>query len=142
MFTVEQSIVINRPIEQVFAYVTNPNNITQWRPDVLAINGAGSSVVAGDRFDELVNFMGRKTFTMQVVEYQPNQREVIQAVSGPGVKPTQTFQFESRDGGTHLCITANVQTSGLFRLMEPMMPAMFSKTWSQYLSNLKHILEN
>ena len=48
MFTVEQSIVINRPIEQVFAYVTNPNNITKWRPDVLAINGAGDAVVAGD----------------------------------------------------------------------------------------------
>ena len=142
MFTVEESIVINRPIEQVFAYVTNPNNITKWRPDVLAINGAGGSVVAGDKFDELVKFMGRKTFTMQVVEYQPNQREVIQAVSGPGVKPTQTFQFESRDGGTQLSITAHVRTYGLFRLIEPMMPAMFSKTWSQYLINLKHILEN
>jgi len=142
MFTVEQSIVINRPIEQVFAYVTNPNNITKWRPDVLAINGAGGSVVAGDKFDELVKFMGRKTFTMQVVEYQPNQREVIQAVSGPGVKPTQTFQFESRDGGTQLSITAHVRTYGLFRLIEPMMPAMFSKTWSQYLINLEHMLEN
>jgi dehydrogenase/reductase SDR family member 12 len=142
MFTVEQSIVINCPIEQVFAYVTNPSNITKWRPDVLAVNGASGSVVAGDTFDELVNFMGRKTFTMQVVECQPHQREVIQAISGPGVKPTQTFQFESRDGGTYLSITANVRTSGLFRLMEPMMPAMFSKTWTQYLSNLKHILEN
>jgi uncharacterized protein YndB with AHSA1/START domain len=141
MFTVEQNIVINRPIEDVFAYVTNPNNIPKWRPDVLEIDGANNSVDVGARFDELVNFMGRKTFTMQVIEYQPNQREVIQAISGPGVMPTQTFQFETRDGGTRLSVSANVRTSGLFRLMEPMMPTMFSKTWRQYLSNLKHILE-
>ncbi len=141
MFTVEQSIIINRPIEDVFAYVTTPSNIPKWRPDVLEINGANGSVAVGARFEELVNFMGRKSFTMQVIEYQPNQREVIRAVAGPNVRPTQTFQLEATASGTRLSVSAQVRTSGLFRLMEPMMPTMFRKTWAQYLSNLKQILE-
>jgi len=141
MFTVEQSIIINRPIEDVFAYVTTPSNIPKWRPDVLEINGANGSVAVGARFEELVNFMGRKSFTMQEIEYQPNQREVIRAVAGPNVRPTQTFQFEATASGTRLSVSAQVRTSGLFRLMEPMMPTMFRKTWAQYLSNLKQILE-
>jgi hypothetical protein len=29
----------------------------------------------------------------------------------------------------------------MFRLIEPMMPGMFRKTWEQYLVNLKRILE-
>ena len=141
MFTVEQSVIINRPIEDVFAYVTTPRNIPKWRPDVLEIHGANGSVAVGARFEELVNFMGHKTFTMQVIEYQPNQREVIRAVAGPNVRPTQTFQFEATASGTRLSVSAQVRTSGLFRLMEPMMPTMFRKTWAQYLSNLKQILE-
>ena|SRR3954453_7392276 len=96
MFTVAQSIAINRPVEQVFAYVTNPSNITKWRPDVLEVNSANGSIAIGASFDELVNFMGRKTFTMQVVEYQPNQREVIQAIAGPGVSRPRPFNSKCR----------------------------------------------
>ena len=47
MFTVEQSVIINRPVEDVFAYVTTPSNIPKWRPDVLEINGANGSVAVG-----------------------------------------------------------------------------------------------
>jgi uncharacterized protein YndB with AHSA1/START domain len=141
MFTVEQSIIINCPVEEVFGYVTNPANIPQWRPDVLGVNGADGSVAAGFQFEELVNFMGRKTYTMRVIDYQPNRREVIQAIAGPGVSPTQTFEFEPADGGTRFSVCAQVRTAGMFRLMEPMMPGMFKKTWGQYLTNLKQILE-
>jgi uncharacterized protein YndB with AHSA1/START domain len=141
MFTVEQSIIINRPVAEVFGYVTNPANIPRWRPDVLGVTGAAGAVAPGTQFEELVNFMGRKTYTMRVIDYQPNRREVIQAVAGPGVSPTQTFEFEPDDRGTRFSVRAQVRTAGLFRLMEPMMPGMFKKTWGQYLANLKQILE-
>jgi uncharacterized protein YndB with AHSA1/START domain len=141
MFTVEQSIIINRTLEEVFGYVTNPANIPQWRRDVLGIKRAEGPVARGSQFEELVNFMGRKTYTMRVIDYQPNRCEVIQAVAAPGVSPTQTFQFEPADGGTRFCVRVQVQTAGLFRLVEPMMPGMFKKIWTQYLLNLKHILE-
>jgi uncharacterized protein YndB with AHSA1/START domain len=141
MFTVEQSIRINRPVVEVFGYVTNPANIPRWRADVLGVNGADGSVAAGSQFEELVNFMGRKTYTMRVIEYQPHRRAVIQAIAGPGVSPTQTFEFEPSDGGTHVSVCAQVRTAGIFRLMEPMMPGMFKKMWGQYLVSLKQILE-
>ena len=141
MFTVEQHICINRPVAEVFGYVTNPANIPRWRADVLGITGADGSVSIGSQFEELVNFMGHKTYTMRVTEYQPHRRAVIQAIAGPGVSPTQTFEFEPSDSGTHFSVCAQVRTAGMFRLMEPMMPGMFKKTWGQYLANLKQILE-
>ena len=141
MFTVEQRIFINRSVAEVFGYVTNPANIPRWRADVLGINGADGSVAAGSQFEELVNFMGRKTYTMRVIEYQPHRRAVIQAIAGPGVSPTQTFEFEPFESGTRFSVCAQVRTTGVFRLMEPMMLGMFKKIWGQYLVNLKQILE-
>jgi uncharacterized protein YndB with AHSA1/START domain len=141
MFTVEQSVTINCPVAEIFAYFADPNNIPRWRPDVLEVRGASSAIAPGATFEELVNFMGRKTFTMQVTSYQPNREVTIQAVAGPGVRPTQNFQFETTAGGTHVSFRGDVRTSGLFRLMEPLMLSQFNKLWVGYLTNLKRILE-
>lgn len=141
MFTVEQSVTIDRPVDVVFAYVSAPTNIPQWRSDVLEVRGASGTVAAGSTFEELVNFMGSKSFTMRVIEYQPDSLEVIQAVSGPGVRPTQTFRFDAEGTGTRLDFCVEIHTYGLFRLMEPLLPAMIRKTWTRYLAGLKGILE-
>lgn len=142
MFTVEQSVTIARPVEEVFAYVTDPANIPLWRSDVLEVRGASGSVPSGSTFEELVNFIGRKSFTMRVIEYQPYSLEVIQAVSGPGVRPTQTFRFDAEGTGTRLDFSVDIRTYGLFRLMEPMLPGMIRKTWARYLTGLKVIFED
>jgi uncharacterized protein YndB with AHSA1/START domain len=141
MFTIERSEIINRPVEEVFAYFADPNNIPRWRPDVIEVRGTNGTLASGLSFDELVNFMGRKIFRMQVTNYQPNHRVTIQAVAGPGVRPVQNFQFEMTDSGTRVSFRGDVRTSGLFRLMEPAMPSMFGKLWAGYLANLKRILE-
>ena len=58
---------------------------------------------------------------------------VIQAIAGPGVSPTQTFEFAPSE-------RARPGANRRHRVMEPMMPAMFKKTWGQYRANLKQIL--
>lgn len=80
------------------------------------------------------------TFTMQVVEYEPNESEIIQVTAGPGIRPTQTFLFESTRMGTRLNFRVDVQTQGLFRLMAPVLPRMIRKKWAGYLVNLKSVL--
>ena len=142
MFTMRQSITINRPVAQVFAYLADPNNIPRWRPEVLAVSGANHAIAPGATFDELVNFMGRKTFTMRVIDYRPDHQMIIDAIAGPGIRPTQHFQFEAADGGTRVSFRGEVRTSGLFRLMEPVLPSMLSKLWAGYLANIKRILED
>src|SRR5690242_17360249 len=99
MIKVQKDIVINRPVEEVFAFIANPLNIPRWRPDVLEIRGTNGSIQANSQFEELVSFMGKKVFPMQVIEYEPNRREVIKAIGGPGVRPTQSFQLEANEAG-------------------------------------------
>jgi uncharacterized protein YndB with AHSA1/START domain len=142
MFTIEQSITIDRPVAEVFAYFADPQNIPCWRPDVLEVRGTNGTIALGATFEELVKFMGRKIFTMQVTDYQPDHRLTIQAIAGPNVRPTQNFQFATTSGGTHVSFRGDIRTGGLFRLMEPLLPSMLSKLWVGYLANLKRILED
>ena len=142
MFTVDQTILIRKPVEQVFDYLVNPINITQWRTDVLRIQNVSERVDVGSTFEEWVNFMGEKFYAMKVIEYTPNRREVVKAMDGPSVRPTQTFAFETKNGDTQVSVHVDVETRGLFRLMEPMFPNQFNKIWRQYLVNLKTTLES
>jgi len=141
MFTVEQQITIDRPVADVFAYFADPNNTPRWRPEVLEVCDVSGPLAKGATFSEIVNFMGRKTYTMRVTDFSPERRVTIEATTGPSALPTQTFQFEPAGGGTRFSMRADVRTSGLFRVMEPLMPRMFSKMWAGYLVNLKGILE-
>lgn len=142
MIKVKEEVLINRPVEEVFAFIANPLNIPLWRPDVLETRGTNGTVQVASRFEELVSFMGKKVFPMQVVEYELNRREVIKATGGPGVRPTQSFQLEAKESGTKLNFSVEIETSGLFRLMEPLLPGMIGKKWKGYLVNLKNQLES
>ena len=140
MFTVLRSIEIKRPVEEVYAFVSDASKIPLWRKDILASTGP-ARVSVGTEFVETINFMGRKNFAMKVVALEPNCREVIENIAGPGVRPVQTFTFEPSALGTSFIVSVTVRTFGLFRLMEPMMPKMIAKNWEGYLRDLKQILE-
>ena len=100
MAKVEQSIIINAPVEKVFAYITDPANEMEWLPgntDVRDITGQG----VGQRWGYTYKMMGLPfKGEDEVLEYTPNQRYVTK--SKGGVVSTWTWTFKPEDGGTRL----------------------------------------
>ena len=66
MFIIQQSVTIERPIGQVFAFLADPANIPHWRPDVLEVRSGGGPLHAGSEFDELINVGGEKVYPAEV----------------------------------------------------------------------------
>ena len=97
----ELSIMINRPIEEVFGFLANLENDLEWRREwVDAKNTSGGSLGVGATFRLSSEFLGRQIPTVyEVIEYEPNRRAAWKAVSGP---LPLTFQrtFERVEGGT------------------------------------------
>lgn len=142
MISIESSTIIQRPVETVFAFVSDARNDPQWHTDVLeATRTSEGPLGSGSTFCWIINFMGRKEMVVQITRYQPSHQVILQATSGP-MLPTLTYTFTPADGGTRFTRHVDIQPAGLFRLMQPMMRSMIRKQNPNFLMNLKHALEN
>jgi uncharacterized protein YndB with AHSA1/START domain len=67
---IETSIVINRPIEDVFVYSTDPENTPKWQTGLLEsrVTSAGP-IGAGSTIRDVRVFMGRQRDTVQGVAF-------------------------------------------------------------------------
>jgi uncharacterized protein YndB with AHSA1/START domain len=141
MFTIQQSVTIARPVEQVFAFLANPDNIPQWRPDVLEAHSGGGPLQIGSEFDEVINFGGRKAQTFRVEVFELNKTLEVAAIAGLGIRPTQRYALSTSDRSTTVSMYVTVRTRGLFRVLEPLLPKMIAARWRDYSDRLRGLLE-
>jgi uncharacterized protein YndB with AHSA1/START domain len=100
----EYTIVINKPVEKVFNYVSNPANLPEWQGPPTEIRDlqqiTSDRLREGDRFTTVLQFLGRRYETpTEVSAYKPNRRLSYRGTGGP--VPTQMiFIFEEVPGGT------------------------------------------
>jgi uncharacterized protein YndB with AHSA1/START domain len=142
MFTVEESVPIDRPADVVFGFVSDPATYPRWRGDVVAVeNVSPGPLMCGTTFDQIItSFLGRQRFTFEVTGFEPNGRLEFMAISGP-VRPTVTYVVESADRRTQLTARIDVRTHGVLRLLEPLMTSGVKKRNSQDVCRLKQLLE-
>ncbi len=117
MPTLEMSIVIKRPVEEVFAFVENPENEPIWRhsrvesevetrgvakADLEDVRGGESGLGATGR--EVSKSLGSKfESTWEITEYEQNHKVVYRSTSGPG-EYESAWTYKSVDGGTKLTV--------------------------------------
>ena len=140
MFSFKQSAVINAPLEQVFALVSDPKRIPEWRRDVPGVAEISGETKIGATFIEEVHFMGTKQMVMKVTEFILNQKLVIEAQSGMTMLPTQTFTFSAEGNRTRIDLSVIMKTSGFFTMMDFVLPAQLKKIWEKYFSELDRLL--
>lgn len=136
------SITIDRPVEEVFAFVTDVTNDPSWHTDVLEARKTtegppGVGTVWHARFKPS---MGISEGDMDVVTFEPNRSQVMKGDIGP-MHPTLTYLLEPSDGGTVFTRRVQITVSGWMRIMAPMMGMMLPKQNKGFLANLKRVLE-
>jgi len=85
--------------------------------------------------------MGRKQLLMKVTEFIPNEKIVIQAQSGISILPKQSFNFFSEENKTRIELEVTLKVTGIFKLMEFLLPAKLKKIWEGYFENLNQLFE-
>jgi uncharacterized protein YndB with AHSA1/START domain len=140
MPSAERSIVINRPVAEVFAFFADAENDPRWRPAVMEIRREGP-VGVGARYEQKVAGPGGRAVPadIEVTEYEPESRVAFRVVAGP-VRPEGEYRFAPVAEGTQVTFALRCELSGLKKLMgRPVQKSMDSEMAN--LDKAKAVLE-
>ena len=141
MIRVEKSVVINRPVEEVFNYVSADDTYTKWQAGVEEVIEHGPRNTVGSQFTEVRKFMGQEMrTTLELTEFMPNAKWAAKVVKGP-VPYEVTMTFTSVGGGTQVTTCVEGEPKGFFKLAEGMVAGQLEKSLEQDGLKLKEILE-
>ena len=100
----KNSIVIDRPIDEVFAYVSNVENMPRWVSGVRRVKLMSKKIKAGARFSaEYVEGIRSSFIDFSIAEFEPPVRFVAKSERGPFSFPFRgTFEFRSVPDGTEV----------------------------------------
>jgi len=143
MITKETSIVIDRPVEQVFAVFADTKNQPQWDPGLLEARLMPEGPVrVGTRITEMRRFMGRVSEnTGEVIEFEPNARITRKSVDQP-MAVVGTVAFTSIPKGTMINWKWDLQFSGFFSLVGTLIATGMKRGAQSSLYGLKDLLES
>jgi len=138
----EVSIHINRPVEQVFAFVADPKNLRTWQPTLIENEQLTEGPVrVGVRFREVRRTGPRRSEIQgEITTFDPNKRFATTTLTKPQV--TVSYSFEPENGGTRLSCKFGMLTSGFMRLLEPLIAGLTKQAFDSGFEKLKRVLES
>ena len=111
-----RTILINRPITEVFAFFADAENDPRWRSGVKEIQRQGE-LGAGTRYRQRIKGPGGRAITadIEVTAYEPDSHVAFQGVAGP-VRPHGSYDFRDNGTATEVTFTLDAQISGIKKL--------------------------
>jgi uncharacterized membrane protein len=137
----ERSITINRPIDDVFAFVADGTKARQWRSAVLDVERIGGDGLKSTYRQGVKGLGGRRiTADYEVYDVEPNRRIAFRTIAGP-VRPTGEYRFEAVPEGTAVTFSLGAQLGWLKGLLMGGSVQSSMNGEMAALDNLKRILE-
>jgi uncharacterized membrane protein len=140
MVKAENSITINKPVEDVFAYVNNLENSAVWQGGVESVKFQDASPGVGEQYIEVRKFLGRDMeSTIEVTALELNKKYAAKTITGP-VPFEVTVTFEPIEGGTRMTTTVEGEPRGFFKLAGGAVQKQLEKSLVDDGERLKGIL--
>ncbi|KIL49587.1 SRPBCC family protein [Jeotgalibacillus soli] len=143
MGALNQHIIIERPIETVFAWTTDMERAPEIMDHVEKTEKITEGPVGkGTQYNEIRNVGNRRVqTTLEVIEYIPNTSYAVLSDQN-GVQISFRYEFTPQGNETHVTFNGDIKTRGLARtLFKGMIVRMIAKEELLHLSNLKKYIE-
>ena len=139
----EFDLTIDRPLEDVFAYVSDVERVPDWAAPALEREKVSAGPVGvGTRYRAVDHLPGRRVeFTEVITHWEPRERVGLRmqapfnADVGLRFRPTD-------EGGTHIHLSLDMKPSGLMGLLTPLLRVPVRRMFKKDLESLKRILES
>jgi carbon monoxide dehydrogenase subunit G len=144
MIRVEGNVEINRPIEQVWSFLTNIDNASKWDTGIIEAKKTSDGPVGlGTTLDAVTESRNkRRIMKVKVTEYDL-YKKVAWTIADAGFGTGKTiYKFESVGGGTILSKISEVELKPLLKLLTPILRRRFNESEIKLdLENIKHNVE-
>lgn len=143
MSSVTNRITIGRPIEAVFAILTDVEKTGLWYPgDVEEHWTSPPPHGVGSTRHAVVRMGGRRSENDAVVtEYDPPHRAAIAGTS-PNAPFVSTLVFSHGGEATLVEVTTEFTLRGASRIAGPFIATWFGRSWARGLATLKRMMES
>ncbi len=139
MINIEKSVVVDKPVEEVFAFVTDGSKAPRWQEGLEAVEGRTDLV--GSQYTEVRKFLGREMRSlMEVTSFEPHNRWAARVLHGP-VPYEVSVRVEPQEGGTRLTTRVDGEPTGFFKVAEGMVKSQLEKSIEGNVQRLKRIME-
>jgi hypothetical protein len=136
------SVVINRPVEDIEAYLDDLQKQSQWVTGYIEMRSQTEGPLrAGSRYTDVRQMLGQRLeSTIEVAEYVPGQKRRLRTIEGP-TSYEAVLTFEPVEGGTRVGYTIEGEARGVFKLADPILARIIQRQVETDFTNLKDLLE-
>jgi hypothetical protein len=142
MFTLTETISIERPAQEVFEFLTDSESRSQWDESVVCEELTSPLPVGvGTTIHSRLRAMGRESdFHWRVTQFDSPARMATASTSGP-VPTTLVMDFTALGNDCDVSVTIEATPEGLMKLVEPMIREMVRTNLASGLARAKALLE-
>jgi len=141
MPSAQRTLVIHRPVQDVFAFFTDHANDPLWRSQVKEMT-APEQVGPGSRVHQVIKGPGGRGIPadLEVTAYEPPERYAFQVVAGP-VRPAGEFRLTGEGDTTNVSFSLEAHLDGLKKLLMSRQVQKSMDSEVQALDRARAILE-
>ncbi len=139
---VEHSVEIDLPLEEVFAFVSDPLNDPYWETALLSEQDLGSPKAVGSGATRVRKLLGPPfESTAQITDFELNRKIGVRGSSGP-LPFEGGWTFEPFGSGTRVTFVGEIRANGPSKATEPVFARLLKEDAEANLGNLKDVLED
>ncbi|MEI7849340.1 MAG: SRPBCC family protein [Chloroflexota bacterium] len=143
MITFDLSTLVDRPMPEVFTFLSNPLNLPKWQMMIANIEQVTPGAPGvGSKYKVAAEIMGRKIDgLMELTTLEPPTRFGFTNQAGP-MQVTVTVSLKPAGTGTHITLNAQGNPGGVFKIAESLLAGQVKTQMESNLARLKTLLES
>jgi carbon monoxide dehydrogenase subunit G len=142
MITFDLSTLVDRPMQDVFNFLSNPLNLPKWQSMIAKIEQVTPGAVGvGSKYKVAAEMLGRKIDgLMEITTFEPPARFGFTNQAGP-MQVTVTVTLKPVGTGAKISLNAQGNPGGVFKIAEGVLAGQVKSQMEANLARLKSVLE-
>jgi uncharacterized protein YndB with AHSA1/START domain len=144
MTKMEASVLINRPVEDVWKFISDWSNAPKWMPGALEVKQTSAGPLGvGATLESRWQSKRLSKGASRVTEYEPGRKITLYNTAPQMIRGSrESLGLENVEGKTKLNSACEWKFNGIYRLVGPSLVGRLRKSNEAMVSNVKRIMES